>query len=75
MDAPEGPRADRAKARKQQELLQEYLQFLASRRVERSPEMAHQFALEMRHKGIPLGQSVAELVMAYEGRLPAYWPK
>jgi len=72
-DVPTEPRAYRAQKREREELLRAYVQFLVQRRAERSPEMAHRFALAMRHKGTSLHQSVAEFVVALEGRLPSYW--
>ena len=71
--APGEPHVYHAQKREREDLLRAYVQFLVHRRAERSPEMAHRFALSMRHKGVPLHQSVAEFVVELEGRLPSYW--
>ena len=63
----------RGKSPERKQLAEAYVNYLVKRRAERSPEMAHQFALAMKHKGMPLNQSVAEFIIAFEGALPQYW--
>jgi hypothetical protein len=72
-DERDAQRKTREEVRDVKRMNDAYAEYLAQRRIERSPTMAHQFALAMRHKGETFGHSVSEIVTGLEGTLPAYW--